>query len=239
MKNSEISIHWPPTYSVKHSKRAKHISLRIVPHEGLVFIVPENVGSVDLTPILEDKKRWILKHLPSVTERLSLAEAKAPPAEIHLRALNEIWRVEYRPVCTRERLITRPGEQIVIMQNADTKPAMLLQHWLKHKAKTVLEPWLERVSVETGLSYETLNIRGQKRRWGSCSSDGNISLNYKLLFLPEPLVTHTLLHELCHTKHLNHGVRFWRLLAKHDPHWETHSQEVYKANHHVPLWLGE
>jgi predicted metal-dependent hydrolase len=65
-------------------------------------------------------------------------------------------------------------------------------------------PWLKRVSKKTGLSYAAASIR-QQTRWGSCSSRRLINLNARLLFLPPNLVTYVLVHELCHTKHLNTG----------------------------------
>jgi metallopeptidase YgjP-like protein len=92
-----------------------------------------------------------------------------------------------------------------------------LKGWLTHKAEDHLIPWLKRVSDETGLSYSGVSIRQQQTRWGSCSSRRLISLNARLLFLPPDLVTYVLVHELCHTKHLNHSLRFWRLVESYLP----------------------
>ena len=62
---------------------------------------------------------------------------------------------------------------------------------------------------------ENVAIRAQATRWGSCSTRGTISLNFRLLFLEKREIDCLLLHEVCHLKHLNHGKRFWGLMEKH------------------------
>jgi predicted metal-dependent hydrolase len=100
-----------------------------------------------------------------------------------------------------------------------------------------LIPWLKRVSNETGLSYSSVAIRQQKTRWGSCSSRRLISLNARLLFLPADLVTYVLVHELCHTKHLNHSSRFWRLLESYLPDYRQLDRQLRMGDRYMPGWL--
>ncbi len=86
--------------------------------------------------------------------------------------------------------------------------------WLTQRAKENLIPWLKRVSDETELPYSSVSIRQQQTRWGSCSSRGSISLNARLLFLPPELVTYVLVHELCHTRYLNHSAEILAIGGK-------------------------
>jgi predicted metal-dependent hydrolase len=89
----------------------------------------------------------------------------------------------------------------------------------------------------TRTTFATASIRGQKTRWGSCSSRQTISVNCKLLFLPSELVRYVLIHELCHTVHLNHSAAFWALVAQKEPDYQQLDAGLRDARYHVPLWL--
>ncbi|HET9679673.1 MAG TPA: M48 family metallopeptidase, partial [Gammaproteobacteria bacterium] len=112
-----------------------------------------------------------------------------------------------------------------------------LRHWLAHRARRVLKPWLAQVANECGLDYQKMQVRGQRTRWGSCSAQGSISLNYKLLFCDPPVVRYLLVHELCHTRHLNHGKRFWNLVARFEPDWRALDKQLGASWKRVPAWV--
>ena len=93
-----------------------------------------------------------------------------------------------------------------------------LQDWLRKvieeslNAKSILPPRLERLSKQCGLSYTSVKINSSQGRWGSCSGRKDINLSYYLVLLPSHLIDYVLLHELCHTREMNHSERFWALL---------------------------
>ncbi len=155
-----------------------------------------------------------------------------------LRAIDEIWKVDYIDSQMPLQLIFRPHQEIAVIGKihlvADCKK--LLIHWIKNLAKIRLLHLLDTISQRIHLPYHKLTIRDQKTRWGSCTHEKNISLSYKILFLPEPLATHILIHELCHTVHLNHSGRFWKLVQKFDPDWQAHRVQIRKVNAFVPDW---
>ena len=82
------------------------------------------------------------------------------------------------------------------------------------EAKSVLIPRTHQLARAHGLSCNKVSVRNAKTRWGSCSSENNISLNIQLMRLPFELIDYVILHELAHTIHKNHGPNFWRLLDK-------------------------
>ena len=95
-----------------------------------------------------------------------------------------------------------------------------LQDWLRkvieesmrRNAKSILPPRLERLSKQCGLSYTSVKINSSQGRWGSCSGRKDINLSYYLVLLPSHLIDYVLLHELCHTREMNHSECFWALL---------------------------
>ena len=83
------------------------------------------------------------------------------------------------------------------------------------KAKMDLTRRLDHLAEKHGFTFNKVSIRNQRTRWGSCSRQNNISLNMKLIRLPDDLVDYVILHELVHTRKKNHGKGFWALLDKH------------------------
>lgn len=85
----------------------------------------------------------------------------------------------------------------------------------KTKAKKTLITKLNLLANKHGFNYKKVSIRNQKTRWGSCSHKNNISLNMKLIVLPEELIDYVILHELVHTRVHNHSKRFWNEMDKY------------------------
>lgn len=84
--------------------------------------------------------------------------------------------------------------------------------FLRMEAERVLPQKMDYWSKQCGLDYRSLKVDSAKSRWGCCSSQKDIKLSYYLLLLPERLVDYVIVHELCHTREMNHGPRFKALL---------------------------
>jgi len=82
------------------------------------------------------------------------------------------------------------------------------------KAKTLLTRRLQQLAKNNGFSYNRVFIRNQRTRWGSCSTKNNISLNIKLVKLPDELIDYVILHELVHTLKKDHSRAFWAEMDK-------------------------
>lgn len=112
-------------------------------------------------------------------------------------------------------------ERVCLVCPADTDFSLpSMQQWLhkvvgealRSRALRYLPPRLAELAQKHGLWYKEVHIKSTRSRWGSCSSRGSINLSYYLMLLPEHLVDYVLLHELAHTREMNHGLRFWALL---------------------------
>jgi predicted metal-dependent hydrolase len=128
--------------------------------------------------------------------------------------------------------------EVLVVQGDRHDPATrdALCRWLKRYAKTVLVPWLAQVAQDCQLSYDRVQIRDQKTRWASCSSYQTIGLNYHLLFLPPTLVRYVLIHELCHTRELNHSPQFWSLVEQYEPNYRQCNESLKRAWRSLPGW---
>ena len=109
--------------------------------------------------------------------------------------------------------------------------AKRLQTLEKRYRKAARDTFTARVAYYhqfTGGNYTSITIRDQKSRWGSCSSRGTLSFNYRLIFAPLKVLDYVVVHELCHLSHMNHSKDFWSMVETVMPEYK-----VYKS------WLRE
>lgn len=97
---------------------------------------------------------------------------------------------------------------------------------VRRAAEDGLASAVARLGRSTGVSFTSVTVRNQTTRWGSCSSSGSLSLNWRLVLLPPKLHDHVILHELAHRRHMDHSDRFWGQLAAWDPDWKKHDREL-------------
>ncbi len=90
----------------------------------------------------------------------------------------------------------------------------------KERARELADGKLVYFNTHYQLSYGKISIRNQKRRWGSCSPENNLSFNYRIALLPQELADYVIVHELCHTAEHNHRRNFWNLVAKTVPNYK-------------------
>jgi len=234
------SITWPPNYTVRRSHRAKHIGLSITVKRGLEVVVPAHYKKNNFDKLLSGKRAWIEKYLREMQLEQQQRGNLELPNSIIFPALDEHWSVSYiTQLSSSFRLMLRPHRELVVLGNLQQKAKCFsfLKKWLHKHAKATLIPWFNAISQEINLPYESIIIRGQHTRWGSCSARKSISLNYKLLFLRPELARYVMVHELCHTVHLDHSQRFWHLVAKFDPDWEVHRERLNHVRSEIPLWV--
>jgi predicted metal-dependent hydrolase len=96
----------------------------------------------------------------------------------------------------------------------------------KEEARAIIAPRLAHFATLYGVSVKRVSVRNQKSRWGSCSRNGNVSINYKVAFLPEHLRDYILVHEICHLIEFNHGRAFWSLVERQVPDYKALRQEL-------------
>jgi predicted metal-dependent hydrolase len=112
-----------------------------------------------------------------------------------------------------------------------------LRRWLIHHANEVLGAALDECARTHDFQYQRVVIRRQRTRWGSCSTRGTISLNCCLLFQRPEVLQYLLLHELSHTRHMNHSRRFWECVGRYCPQYEHLDRELLNGWRRVPTWV--
>ncbi|MBU3693440.1 MAG: M48 family metallopeptidase [Rhodocyclaceae bacterium] len=166
------------------------------------------------------------------------ASARLLPQRIDLPAIDSAWEVDWRPGAAPGLEISRLRSRVALGHPRALDAIGGLQHWLKLEARRHLPDWLALVAKDTGHRYQRVSVRLQRSRWGSCSSRGTISLNAKLLMLPPDAVRYVLVHELCHTLHMNHSRAFWDEVTRHQPDWARQARQIRALQRGLPTWTN-
>jgi predicted metal-dependent hydrolase len=229
-----------PHFTIRESAKAKRVILKVSDRHGLEVVIPSGFSHHRVTQIIQEKREWIEQAIRKINHSKSIPkQPRKLPDTIFLKAVNLAFEVEYVPVAI-PLLELKHLSPASIRISGDLKDSLgcqdLLKRWLQHQGRLHLIPWLEQVSSETGLAFQKVQIRGQKSRWGSCSSGKTVCLNYNLLFLRPELVRYLIIHELCHTIHMNHSAKFYQFFAKLVPDYQKLRAEIKQARDLVPWW---
>lgn len=229
-----------PGFSVRESGRARRLSIKVYPHGKVEVVVPKRTRARDVQAFVAENHEWIRK------TRAAYAAQHPPqpfalPFRVSLAATGRSYRITYRPRKDATTVRFRRHGDLLVLSGKTADEVLCvaaLKRWLAGLARREFEPWLRSLSRLTGHSYKQLQVRGQKTCWGSHSSTGTISINYCLLFLEPALVRYLMIHELCHSRHMNHSRRFWQAVGRHEPDYERLDRDLGNAWPQVPAWLG-
>jgi predicted metal-dependent hydrolase len=231
----------PLDYTLKVSRRARRVYLRVVPGRGLVITIPRRFPRRQIPALIEEQRGWIEQSLVELDALTPDIYRRWPPETLNLAACAAVVRIIIQPVSPGQVASAcwlSPVElQLFVAVDDKVAVAECVATALKARARTVLVPWLARLAQRHGFCYQRAAIRGQRTLWGSYSSSGTLSLNYKLLFLSPDVVDYVLLHELTHTRYLDHSPAFWRLLEAVQPGARELDEELGDLGALVPPWL--
>jgi len=248
-----------PEHHIRFSSRAKRVLLRVVYGKGLEVVLPESAAK-GLPPsfipdLLRRNKAWIDRTLARVAlcEKEKEAERAFPEGLLlhggkeRVAVQKEDWPANRTP---RPRLREYPlqagtdaadnfgaSRLLRLTGGSEADYLRLVRQWLKDEAAKYFTPRITELSHKHDLPFSCLTFRFQKSRWGSCSARGSINLNVSLLFLSEELADYILLHELCHTRHLNHSESYWKLVFSCDSRALEKDTALRRAKRFVPAWV--
>lgn len=223
---------------IRESHRARRLTLRVHETAQVEVVVPRGLPRRLVDRFIAEHQDWIAVRVAKAQARAQAAEA-FPPAAINLIALGEQWSLQHQP--GEGLLRVQACDESLLRVSGRGSPAQYraaLCRWLSKRAREVLEPWLSELAAEHGFVHGPVQIRLQRSRWGSCSAKGAISLNLALLFQPPAVLRYVLLHELAHTRHLNHSRAFWAVVAACEPDYKRLDRQLRSEGwRNVPAWV--
>lgn len=222
---------------VRESRRARRLAVRVFQTGRVEIVVPLRTSRGAVERFVTRHREWIERKRAEARDR-ALVREPFPPRIVEFAACGESWRVHLAAGGGRARLAISPGLLNLSGEcGNDRAVRLLLRRWLMTHARVVLAAELERCAGEHGFSYERAIVRRQRTRWGSCSARGTVSLNCCLLFQRPEVMRYLLVHELAHTRHMNHSRRFWQCVAEHCPDHRVLDRELLDGWRRVPAWV--
>ena len=209
-------------YTHKISTRSRSLRIRVELTGEVIVITPPHYSEPLLKKFLTQQQAWIEKALAKIGDRKK-------------HNLNDqsvlIFGKEYKKVVassTQHPIGVRiEGDTLIInpiptTTGTDKAINNQLQRFLKATAEKYLIPRTHQLAKVMSISFGSITLREQKTRWGSCSSQGNLNFNWRLVHYLPAIIDYVIIHELAHRIHMNHSAAFWNLVAHYDPEYQKH-----------------
>lgn len=206
------------------SKRSnsKHIKIRIVGSKVTISI-PKWVPYKMAVKYAEKKKHWIIENTRVKTRFKSGLKIGKQHQLIINRSFNELIRTK---ITTTEIRISIPNNQNLLEDKVQLKIKKACEKALLYECEDLLTDKISELSALYNLEFNKLSFKRMKSRWGSCDANKNITINTHIIQLPYRIIEYVLIHELAHTKHMNHGSDFWQLIEKCIPDYKNFKKQL-------------
>lgn len=197
---------FPPYVTLKRSKRARRLALRLDPKDRTFhLVIPAGMSIKKAERFAEEHDSWMLDKLRELPEPVSFEYGTVLP----ILGKNRRIHVFYDETL-RKTFIDLKEKELIVTTNKDD-PASRIERHLKKLAKEKLtELAMEKAKI-LGKTVKSVSTRDTKSRWGSCSSDGNLSFSWRLIFAPYESLDYVVAHEVAHLQHMDHSNDFWHL----------------------------
>ena len=196
------SPEFPDHIIVKKSTRARRLALRLDPKDrAFHLIVPRGVSMRRAQAFAEDHERWMQEKLSDMPSPVYFEHGVILPIlgqDVEIRYVDE----PMRPSIRMESGI------LYVRENAANTSGRI-ERFLKKLARDELEILSKEKAKKIDKKVSKVSVRDTKSRWGSCTSDGNLSYSWRLIFAPPDAFDYVVAHEVAHLKHLNHSQAFW------------------------------
>jgi predicted metal-dependent hydrolase len=201
-----------PTINFVRARRARRYIIRVTPDGSFRITIPRGGSRSEAEAFLQAHRAW------AEGERVRVLAEHAPGQWVEGDEI--LMRGELVPLrITREGGVTwlRIATHRIELDDgsADLRPSA--ERCLRAIAQRELTPRLLELAGAHSLKVARISIRNQRSRWGSCSPNGAIALNFRLVQAPDAIRDYVLIHELMHLKQQNHSRRFWRLVEEACP----------------------
>lgn len=202
-----------PNNYVFIQKDVKHARIK-VSEDGIVrFVIPPSFSEADVDLLVKKKQGWIDKNLQFFSG-MSRIELQRNQILLYGNRYTYYYDSRY------ENKVIFDHDYKTIRAKRDLLDLKIQEKWLRDVAKQYISRRINELAEKFGFEYNQLFIRDQRKKWGNCSKEKNISLNWRLIKAPLFVIDYLIIHELVHTLVMNHSHKFWTLLRSYYPDYK-------------------
>ena len=192
--------------AIRVSPRARRLSLRVdAATRGVELVLPRRFAADAAIGFVARHRGWIAARVAAMPPPLRLADGATVPIFGVPHRIRRITAPAAAPVTIADGAILVRGDPVHL-------PRRITDH-LKALARRDFAARARTLAARLGKDVTRVGVRDPKSRWGSCSSKGALSFSWRLVFAPEPVVQYVVAHEVAHLVEMNHGPRFWSVVA--------------------------
>jgi len=201
----------------------RSISLTITDKGELYVRAPMRLAYDKIYGFIKEKERWIIQKQSEIETKNQFNKDVITYKKILF--LGKKYNVNYLDGLKKIEL----SDTSLIVPKQFYNNTNKIKNWFVVLSKDILKERLEYWANIMQLDYSSITINNNKTRWGSCDSERNIKLNFRLIMLPHKVVDYVLIHELTHILEMNHSKSFYKIITKIMPSYKLH-QKILKEN---------
>jgi predicted metal-dependent hydrolase len=216
-------------YKIVYSRR-RSIGISVGPDSGVTVRAPHRTSARTIENLVISKSTWIKKHLENYKSvvRIKNNIIYTDGATVLFRGKDyQIRIIESKTYSVK---LIEDSIEIGLRNIAETdKAGLMLEKWFRIIAEGIFRKKFEEILIRFrnyNFTPAEFSVRTLKRRWGSCSSKGKITISSELVKLDDIYLEYVILHELCHLRHHDHGQKFYKLLSEVFPDWKQRRSEL-------------
>lgn len=208
-------------YTVQIHPRARNLKIKVLPNGSVVVVRPKHgffLKSID--QFVKENDAWIQNALAKVKTR----PAKPTVNDQELLIFGKSYSKQVEFSATQKIGVHISENQVMInpVTNSKTSIEKALNQFLKSTAEKYILPRTLQLGKVMDIPFAKITLREQKTRWGSCTSEGNLNFNWRLVHCPPAVIDYVIIHELAHRKQMNHSAKFWDIVRQFDPEYLKH-----------------
>ena len=209
---------------IKRTDRRKTISIS-VKGEKIILLSPRLVSTNFLYDILQKKKKWIIKKLKHQSELIETDYKKFIVNETLLK-FGKKKNISFKKSISDK--VVEKGDIVEIYFANKNNIEDIIKKWLREELECYINIRLKHYKKLMKVRYNSFHIKPYRSKLGSCSYNGRLAFNLKIITMPRKVIDYILIHELCHLKHFNHSKDFWCLVEKYCPDFENQKKWIKK-----------